>query len=105
MGDTDTVDTVDTMAVIRIRSRIRILRLNFCLNCKFLKPYFLSYNWAFNLSNMTAPCPYIHPEKSEKYLDQKRNFLIFFLTSGLYRSNYDIRDIQLSIIVILFELL
>merc|ERR1712203_890766 len=38
------VDTVDTMAVDTDTVTDTILRLNFCLNSKFLKPYFLSYN-------------------------------------------------------------
>merc|ERR1712210_151891 len=42
--DTDMVDTVDTMAVDTDTVTDTDTTVKFLLNCKFLKPYFLSYN-------------------------------------------------------------
>merc|ERR1719382_1732145 len=42
--DTDMVDTVDTMAVDTDTVTDTETTVKFLLNCKFLKPYFLSYN-------------------------------------------------------------
>merc|ERR1740123_1070614 len=89
---------------IRIRSRIRILRLNFCLTSKFLKAIFPPII-ELSIYQTRLPPNLTYIQKKVKNIWTKSKKFDFFKTSGPYRSNYDIRDIQLSIIVILFELL
>merc|ERR1719464_1491062 len=70
--DTDTVDTVDTMAVDMDTVTDTDITVKLLLKQQIFKSHISSPIIELSIyQTRLPPPPYIHPEKSEKYLDQK----------------------------------
>merc|ERR1712127_749220 len=69
--DTDTVDTVDTMAVDTDTVTDTDITVKLLLKQQFFKSHISSPIIELSIyQTRLPPPPYIHPKKSEKYLDQ-----------------------------------
>merc|ERR1711971_1259473 len=70
--DTDTVDTLDTMAVDTDTVTDTDITVKLLLKQLIFKSHISSPIIELSIyQTWLPPAPYIHPEKSEKYLDQK----------------------------------